>query len=122
MNLQPTIGIISPGDMGHAIGAVLRQHSLRILTNLQDRSARTAALAAQAGMIDVAMIKPWCVKPNPWNGWLYPLPAPHNCHTCALLKATSAEEAVIMPVNRPIWPELDALSYTLVTNCLLMYR
>jgi len=54
MNLQPTIGIISPGDMGHAIGAVLRQHSLRILTNLQDRSARTAALAAQAGMADVA--------------------------------------------------------------------
>src|SRR5260370_35231515 len=54
MNPQPTIGIISPGDMGHAIGAVLRQHGLRILTNLQDRSARTAALAAQAGMIEVA--------------------------------------------------------------------
>jgi 3-hydroxyisobutyrate dehydrogenase-like beta-hydroxyacid dehydrogenase len=54
MNPQPTIAIISPGDMGHAIGAVLRQHGLRILTNLQDRSARTAALAAQAGMIDVA--------------------------------------------------------------------
>ncbi len=54
MNPQPTIGIISPGDMGHAIGAVLGQHGLRVLTNLQDRSARTAALAAQAGMIDVA--------------------------------------------------------------------
>src|SRR5713226_9153780 len=54
MNPQPTIGIISPGDMGHAIGAVLGQHGLRVLTNLQDRSARTAALAAQAGIIDVA--------------------------------------------------------------------
>src|SRR5258708_25737469 len=54
MNPQPTIGIISPGDMGHAIGAVLRQQGLRIVTTLQHRSARTAALAAQAGMIDVA--------------------------------------------------------------------
>jgi 3-hydroxyisobutyrate dehydrogenase-like beta-hydroxyacid dehydrogenase len=54
MRPQPTVGVISPGDMGHAIGAVLRQHGLRVLTNLQDRSARTAALAAQAGMTDVS--------------------------------------------------------------------
>jgi 3-hydroxyisobutyrate dehydrogenase-like beta-hydroxyacid dehydrogenase len=54
MKAQPTIGIISPGDMGHALGAVLVQHGLRVLTNLQGRSPRTAALAAQAGMIDVA--------------------------------------------------------------------
>ncbi len=53
MSPQPTVGIISPGDMGHAIGAVLRQHGLRVLTNLQGRSARTVALAAQAGMTDV---------------------------------------------------------------------
>jgi 3-hydroxyisobutyrate dehydrogenase-like beta-hydroxyacid dehydrogenase len=39
--------------MGHAIGAVLGQHGLRVLTNLQGPSARTEALAAQAGMIDV---------------------------------------------------------------------
>lgn len=54
MKAQPIIGIISPGDMGHAIGAVLVQHGLRVLTNLQDRSARTVALARQAGMLDVA--------------------------------------------------------------------
>ena len=54
MSPQPTVGIISPGDMGHTIGAVLRHHGLRVLTNLQDRSSRTAALAAQAGMTDVA--------------------------------------------------------------------
>ncbi len=54
MSLQPTVAIISPGDMGHAIGAVLWQHGLRVLTNLQGRSGRTASLAAQAGMADVA--------------------------------------------------------------------
>jgi hypothetical protein len=53
MSPQLTVGIISPGDMGHAIGAVLRQHGLRVLTNLQGRSARTVALAVQAGMTDV---------------------------------------------------------------------
>jgi L-threonate 2-dehydrogenase len=53
MSPQPTIGIISPGDMGHAIGAVLGRHGLRVLTNLQNRSRRTAHLSAQAGMIDV---------------------------------------------------------------------
>jgi 3-hydroxyisobutyrate dehydrogenase-like beta-hydroxyacid dehydrogenase len=54
MQKQPTVGILSPGDMGHAIGSVLRQHGLRVLTNLQGRSTRTASLAAQAGIIDVA--------------------------------------------------------------------
>src|SRR6266699_2946606 len=54
MKTQPTIGILSPGAMGHALGAVLRQHGLRVLTNLQGRSARTAALATQSGMTDVA--------------------------------------------------------------------
>ncbi len=54
MSSQPTIGILSPGDMGHAVGATLREHGLRVLTNLEGRSARTAALAAEAGIIDVA--------------------------------------------------------------------
>src|SRR5262245_11357058 len=54
MTTQPTIGIINPGDMGYALGAVLMQYGLRVLTNLQGRSPRTVALAAQAGMIDVS--------------------------------------------------------------------
>jgi 3-hydroxyisobutyrate dehydrogenase-like beta-hydroxyacid dehydrogenase len=53
MTVHPTIGIVSPGDMGHAIGAVLVQHGLRVLTNLKGRSPRTIALARQAGIIDV---------------------------------------------------------------------
>lgn len=53
MTVHPTIGIVSPGDMGHAIGAVLVQHGLRVLTTLQGRSPRTVALARQAGITDV---------------------------------------------------------------------
>jgi L-threonate 2-dehydrogenase len=54
MQTQATVAILSPGDMGHAIGAVLRQHGLRVLTSLQGRSPRTAVLAAQAGITTVA--------------------------------------------------------------------
>ena len=53
MTTHPTIGIISPGDMRHALGAVLVQHGRRVLTSLQGRSPRTAVLARQAGITDV---------------------------------------------------------------------
>jgi 3-hydroxyisobutyrate dehydrogenase-like beta-hydroxyacid dehydrogenase len=48
-----TIAILTPGDMGHAVGNMLRHGGLRVITCLRGRSARTAALAAEAGIIDV---------------------------------------------------------------------
>jgi 3-hydroxyisobutyrate dehydrogenase-like beta-hydroxyacid dehydrogenase len=48
-----TIGLLSPGDMGHSVGAVLRAHGLRVLTCLDGRSDRSRALAAEAGIADV---------------------------------------------------------------------
>ena len=49
MNIQ-TVGILSPGDMGHAIGAVLHQHGVHVISNVHDRSPRTQALAQAAGI------------------------------------------------------------------------
>lgn len=48
-----TVGILTPGDMGHSVGNVLRHGGLRVITCLQGRSPRTAALAAEAGIEDV---------------------------------------------------------------------
>jgi 3-hydroxyisobutyrate dehydrogenase-like beta-hydroxyacid dehydrogenase len=48
-----SVGILSPGDMGHSVSAVLQQHGLRVLTCLDGRSTRTRALAAEAGIEDV---------------------------------------------------------------------
>lgn len=48
----PTVGIMSPGEMGQAIGRRLRDHGLRVITCLHGRSARTAARAAAAGIED----------------------------------------------------------------------
>lgn len=47
-----TIGLLSPGDMGHSIGAVLVEHGLEVLTCLEGRSKRTRELAREAGIED----------------------------------------------------------------------
>lgn len=52
MNYQ-TIGILSPGDMGHAVGRRLAENGVPVVAALGDRSARTRRLAAQAGIEDV---------------------------------------------------------------------
>jgi 3-hydroxyisobutyrate dehydrogenase-like beta-hydroxyacid dehydrogenase len=47
-----TVGLLSPGEMGHTIGGVLHSNGLRVLTYLGDRSERSKALAAKAGIED----------------------------------------------------------------------
>jgi 3-hydroxyisobutyrate dehydrogenase-like beta-hydroxyacid dehydrogenase len=49
-----TIGIVSPGDMGHVVGQRLREQGLRVVTCLAERSRRTRSLAEQAGIEDLA--------------------------------------------------------------------
>ena len=48
-----TVAILSPGDMGHAVGQLLREHELKVVTCLTGRSERTRALAQQAGIADL---------------------------------------------------------------------
>lgn len=47
-----TVGLLSPGEMGHTIGGVLHRNGVRVLTYLGDRSERSKTLAAQAGIED----------------------------------------------------------------------
>ena len=49
-----TVGLLSPGDMGQAIGGVLKANGLRVLTCLAGRSERTRALAREADIEDTA--------------------------------------------------------------------
>ena len=48
-----SVAILSPGDMGHAIGQLLRKNELRVLTCLAGRSNRTRQLSEQAGITEV---------------------------------------------------------------------
>lgn len=47
-----TIAIISPGDMGHAVGRMLGLHGFEVITCLANRSERTKRLAAEGGIRD----------------------------------------------------------------------
>ena len=55
MQIQ-TVGILSPGDMGQAIAAVLNQNGLKTVAALDDRSERTRQLAAAANIQDVGSL------------------------------------------------------------------
>ena len=47
------VGILSPGDMGHTVGNVLRQNGLQVITCLHGRSQRTRQLAEKASIVYV---------------------------------------------------------------------
>ena len=48
-----TIAILSPGDMGHAVGRVLAGAGYDVVTCLAGRSERTRALAETGGLSDL---------------------------------------------------------------------
>ncbi|MCA1990451.1 MAG: DUF1932 domain-containing protein [Coleofasciculus sp. S288] len=54
--LIQTVGILSPGNMGQAIAAVLSQNGLRVVTALDDRSERTRQLADEAKIEDLGSL------------------------------------------------------------------
>src|SRR5688572_8351376 len=55
--MAESVAILSTGEMGHAIGRVLRHHGCRVVTSLAGRSARTAELANAAGVEDVGSLE-----------------------------------------------------------------
>ena len=52
-----TIGVMSPGDMGQAVAAQLKRGGFTLHTALDERSARSKALAHEAGLIDVGSVE-----------------------------------------------------------------
>ena len=52
-----TVAILSPGDMGHAVGQRLRENELDVITCLAGRSQRTRDLAEKAGIRDVGSMR-----------------------------------------------------------------
>ena len=47
------VAILSPGDMGHAVGASLAERGFRVVSALAGRSELTRARAERAGIEDV---------------------------------------------------------------------
>lgn len=89
---QPTIGLLSPGDMGHSVGAVLRQHGLQVLTCLAGRSPRSHALAAEADLTPVPTLEDLVRQADILLSILVPAYALDTArNVAAALQATGAE-------------------------------
>ncbi len=52
-----TVAILSPGDMGHAVGRALGRYGMEVITCLDGRSQRTRYLARAAGIADVPTLE-----------------------------------------------------------------
>jgi 3-hydroxyisobutyrate dehydrogenase-like beta-hydroxyacid dehydrogenase len=52
-----TVGILGTGDMGSAVGAMLRAAGYRVVTSLEQRSAHSRALATGAGLEDLCSLE-----------------------------------------------------------------
>ena len=94
--MKPTIAIMSPGDMGHAVGAALRQAGLRVITQLDGRSERTRALAARAASRRLATTTTWCSqRTSSCQSWCrprrsrWPSGSPARCAGRALRRSMS---------------------------------
>ncbi|NKB56519.1 MAG: DUF1932 domain-containing protein [Alphaproteobacteria bacterium] len=51
-----TVAVLSPGDMGHAVGRALARNGLNIVTSLEGRSERTKGLAESAGFSNLGSL------------------------------------------------------------------
>lgn len=92
-----TVALMSPGDMGHSVGALLKRHGARVVSALDGRSQRTVDLAIAAGIepmaSDVDMIET--------SDLLLSIVAPAGAEALAsrLAKAISAAKSPIVYVD-----------------------
>lgn len=97
-----TVAILSPGDMGHAVGGALRQHGLRVVTCLKDRSQRTSGLAQKASIEDLPRLEEVVTQSDIILSVMVPAEAVNLARqVAAALKATGA---------RPYYADCNAIS------------
>lgn len=87
-----TVGILSPGDMGHAVGQLLREHELRVITCLEGRSQRTKALSEKAGITDLPTLEDLVTQAQVVLSITVSESVPEVCRSVAgAIKATGAD-------------------------------
>jgi 3-hydroxyisobutyrate dehydrogenase-like beta-hydroxyacid dehydrogenase len=100
--MTTTVGIISPGDMGSALGEKLAKGGARVVVALDARSERTKALAADAGLEDVGSVDRMVQE------------ASHILSVMVPSEAVSAAERVAKALRTtgatPIYADLNAIS------------
>jgi 3-hydroxyisobutyrate dehydrogenase-like beta-hydroxyacid dehydrogenase len=97
-----TIGVMSPGDMGHGIGRALRESGRRVLTNLSGRSERSRSLATEAGLEDAGSLEAIMATADLVLSILPP--------AAAIGFATDAATAMAKARRAPAFADLNAIS------------
>lgn len=102
-----SVAILSPGDMGHAIGQLLRENELRVLTCLTGRSDRTKQLSEKAGIIDVPNLNDLVEQSDVIMSVTVSEAVPGLCHEIAdAVKATGTD--LLFAECNAIAPSLSA--------------
>ena len=94
-----TVGILSPGDMGHSVGQVLGDHGLRVITCLQGRSERPRALPAQAHIAAVPTYQDLVQEADILLSILVPAQAPNAAQAVAQAIARTGSQVVYADCN-----------------------
>lgn len=97
-----TIGIISPGDMGAAIGQILGQHGVRVLAALDGRSELTRLRAQEAGIADVGSLDRLVAEAELLLSVLVPAEAEATAEAVA--------EAIERGAARPVYADCNAIA------------
>jgi 3-hydroxyisobutyrate dehydrogenase-like beta-hydroxyacid dehydrogenase len=96
------VGIMSPGDMGSAIGNVLSISGFRVMTALEGRSELTRLRAREAGMVDVQNIDRLVAESDLLLSVLVP--------SEALVLAQRVADSIKRTGHRPVYTDLNAIA------------
>ena len=110
-----TVAILSPGDMGHAVGRALAGHGLTVITCLAGRSRRTQKLAAAGGLEAVPTLEVLVERADLILSIMPP--------SATLESAGAVAEAMLSVERAPCYADCNAISpmtarriATVVTN------
>ena len=107
MNIS-TVAILSPGDMGHAVGQRLRENELDVLTCLAGRSERTRSLAEQAGIRAVSTMEELVEQSDLIMSMTVSAAVPEVCQQVA--------DALVATGSQALFAECNAVSPQLVRD------
>ena len=93
------IGLLSPGDMGHAVGQVLIENGMPVYTCLKDRSERTRKLAKKVGIRDLPTYESLIRETDMILSILVPAEAENAARTVVKALRKSTERIVYVDCN-----------------------
>ena len=109
------VAILSPGDMGHAVGQCLRENELDVVTCLAGRSDRTRALAEKAGIRDVATMEELVDQSDLIMSMTVSAAVPSVCQQVADALATTGSDTLFAECNA-ISPQLARALEPIITG------